>query len=70
MQHQSSLHETSMTEKLIMNVLIKVLPVLYFYAELYRYSKRNVAVLADNEVITKRVEPCIDAQSSYLGFMS
>ena len=56
-----------MTEKLIMNALIKVVPVLYFHAKHYRYSKRNVLVLADNEVKTKRVGPCIDAQSSYFG---
>ena len=53
MWHQSSFHEISMNEKLIVNALItKVAFVLQFHAKLYRYSKRNVSALAD-----------IDAQS-------
>ena len=56
-----------MNEKLIMNALIKVACVLHFHAKLYRYSKRNVSALADNEVKTERLEPCIDAQSSCFG---
>ena len=57
-----------MNEKLIMNALItKVVPVLQFHAKLYRYSERNVSALADNEVKTERVEPCIVAQSSCFG---
>ena len=47
-----------------MNALIKVASVLPFHAKLYRYSKRKVSALADNEIKTKRVEPCIGAQSS------
>ena len=68
MRRQSSFHEISMNEKLIMNALIsKVASVLQFHTKLYRYSKRNVSALADNEVKTERVEPCIDAQSSCFG---
>ena len=52
-----------MNEKLIMNAMIKVMSVHQFHAKLYRYSQRNVSALADNEVKTKRAEPCIDAQS-------
>ena len=68
MWHQSSFHEISMNEKLVMNALIKVVSVLQFHAKLYRYSKRNVSTLADNEVKIERVEPCIDVQSSCFGF--
>ena len=56
-----------MNEKLLMNALIKVVSILHFHAKLYRYSKRNVPALADNEVKTERVEPCIDAQSLCFG---
>ena len=55
-----------MNEKLIMNALIKVVSVLHFQAKLYRYSIRNISVLADNEVQTERLSPCIDS----LGFTS
>ena len=41
----------------------KVVSVLQLHAKLYRYSLRNVLALADNEVKTKRVEPCTDALS-------
>ena len=40
---------------------------LHFHGKFYRYSKRNVLALADNEVKTERVEPCIDAQFSCFG---
>ena len=67
MRHQSSFHEISMNEKLIMNALIKVASVLQFHGKQYRYSKRNASTLAHNEVKAERVEPCIDAQSSCFG---
>ena len=60
MRHQSSFHEISKNEKLIMNALIKVASVLQFHAKLYRYSKKNISALADNEVKTERAR----AQSS------
>ena len=52
---------------LIVNALIKVVSVLQFHAKLYRYFKRNVLALADNEVKTERVESCINAQSYCFG---
>ena len=52
-----------MNEKLIVNALIKLAYVLQFDAKLYRYSQGNVLALADSEVKTERVEPCINAQS-------
>ena len=52
-----------MNEKLIVKALIKVASVFQFYTKLYRYSLRNVSALADNEVKTERVEPCINTQS-------
>ena len=66
MRHQSSFHEITMNEKLIMNVLItKVAPVLQFHAN--STDIPQISALADNEVKTERVEPCIVAQSSCFG---
>ena len=56
-------HEISMNEKLIVNALIKLASVLQFHAKLYRYSQGNVLALADSEVKTERVEPCINGQA-------
>ena len=56
-------HEISMNEKLIVNALIKLASVLQFHAKLYRYSQGNILALADSEVKTERVEPCINGQS-------
>ena len=56
-----------MNENLIMNALINVASVLHSHTKLYRYFKGNVSALAENEVKTERVEPCIDAQSSCFG---
>ena len=66
MQHQSSLPRNKYG-KLIMNASIKVAFVFQFHTELYRYSQRNISVLADNDVKTERVKSCIDAQSWCFG---
>ena len=50
-----------------MNASIKVAFVFQFHTELYKYSQRNISVLADNDVKTERVNPCIDAQSWCFG---
>ena len=52
-----------MNEKLIVNAMIKLASVLQFHAKLYRYSQGNVLALADSEVKTERVEPCINGQA-------
>ena len=68
MRHQSSLPQNK-NEKLIVNALIKVVFVFQLPAKLFRYSQRNVAALADNEIKTERESSyALTHSPSVLGF--